>query len=45
MSNLHESGFKVLADEAVDSELLAIMSGRAGRTTEGIVTYLIEVDD
>jgi hypothetical protein len=34
-----------LVEERIDAELQANMAGRVGRTCEGIVTYLYDVDD
>ena len=42
---LHQSGCEILGDELVDEELLANMAGRAGRTRDGTVFYLFELDD
>ena len=45
MPVLHSSGILELVEERVDSELEANMAGRVGRTCEGIVTYLYDVND
>ena len=42
---MHESGITVLMDECVDPELEANMAGRVGRTRDGVVTYLFDIDD
>ena len=42
---MHESGITVLMDERVDPELEANMAGRVGRTCDGVVTYLFDIDD
>jgi HrpA-like RNA helicase len=42
---LHESGITILMDERVDPELEANMAGRVGRTCDGVVTYLFNIDD
>jgi len=42
---LHESGITILMEERVDPELEANMAGRVGRTCDGVVTYLFDIDD
>ena len=42
---LHQSGLDALAQECIDAELMANMTGRAGRTAAGWVLYLFEFDD
>jgi hypothetical protein len=42
---MHGTGITVLMDERVDPELEANMAGRVGRTCDGVVTYLFDIDD
>ena len=42
---LHQSGLDILGEELIDAELVADMTGRAGRTESGLVFYLFEFDD
>ena len=42
---MHSSGIMELVSERVDPELEMQEAGRAGRTCDGVVTYLYDVDD